>query len=86
MDPWMRIGSGSTPKCHESATLIFMKDSFFLIIFYFRITFKYDFLAPPRERVPHELRTAPSMNKLESSEHLGEDDPSPMPETEVLWY
>ena len=46
-----------------------------------RITFKYDFLAPPRDNVSAE----PSMSKLESYGDKYKDDSTPMPETEVLW-
>ncbi|XP_023321018.1 transient receptor potential cation channel protein painless [Eurytemora carolleeae] len=56
----------------------------------FRITFKYDFLAPPRESLPRQLRAETSMNKLGSSaadEFLEEgQDGTTHPETEVLWY
>ena len=61
----------------------------FLFCFY-RITFKYDFLAPPRESLPRQLRAETSMNKLGSSAadeclEEGQDAGTTHPETEVLW-
>ena len=71
----------------------YWKNSFkvikYIYILFLRITFKYDFLAPPRESLPRQLRAETSMNKLGSSaadEFLEEgQDGTTHPETEVLW-